>query len=96
MNVIGHTLASASSGGAKAWEPMASSIVQCFGRKTRTAQHPQPDDPNPNAAESIVKNARNVQAGPVLALRGHWQSEGKRLPPDKFNNGLSCSGGIHG
>jgi hypothetical protein len=39
-----------------AWDPMASSSAK-FCRKTRTVQQSQPDNPNPNTAESRVKRA---------------------------------------
>jgi hypothetical protein len=47
---------------------MASSSVN-FRRKARTVQQSPPDDPNPNTAEPMVKNAHRTQhvAGSV-----HW------------------------
>jgi hypothetical protein len=50
MLLVTRTLASSE----QAWEPMASSRVNSC-RKTRTLQQSQPDDPNPNTAESMVK-----------------------------------------
>jgi hypothetical protein len=47
---------------------MASSIVN-FCPKTRTVQQPQPDGPNPNTAESLVKNAHRTGSSLHLLLQ---------------------------
>jgi hypothetical protein len=55
---------------------MASSNVN-FYQKTRTAQQPQPDDANPNTAESMVENGhRTLKPFPSATVaKGSWLLE---------------------
>jgi hypothetical protein len=57
---------------------MAISSAQISVRKTsHTAQQPQPDDANPNTAESMVKNAHRTTLDQVDP--GGWSQQQARL-----------------
>jgi hypothetical protein len=66
-NAIGHTHACFKRGkGVK-----LNGILECkFMSKSRTVQQPQPDDANPNTAESMVENAHRTPACLPVRIQG--------------------------